>query len=115
MNVLEALAAVSRGRLGPHDIARAVNADQMQLWQTPDRESVMLTELINYPQMRECRIISAAGENAQSWLPLWPTFEDWVRSHDCSIIKLEGRAGWKRILEPLGFEQTAIILEKALS
>lgn len=114
MNVLEALAKISKGRLAPQDIARLVNSDHMQLWQTADRTSAMLTEIVTYPQMRECQIVGATGEAVQSWLEIFPIFEDWARGWNCSVIKLQGRKGWKRVLQPLGFEETGIVLEKTL-
>ena len=40
--------------------------------------------------------------------------EDFALENNCDVLKIEGRKGWLRPLRKLGFEQTAILLEKEI-
>ena len=113
---VEALAEVSHGRLRAADIMLAVLKRDMQLWAAhgDDRFSVMLTEILDHPQQREVHIISATGQNADQWVPLWPKFEEWARAQGCVRLTATCRPGWEKLLSPLGFEKSAIVLEKRL-
>lgn len=110
------LADISGGRLTVADIARAVQERKMQLWGACEGEriSLMLTELLNHPGQRDAHIISATGQNADQWLPLWEKFEEWVRSENCAVVTATCRLGWKKVLKPLGFDEVACVLEKRL-
>lgn len=113
---VEELAGISYGRLTGRDICRAVRERDMQLWAATEGEhiSVMTTQILNFPQLRECRIVSAHGQNADRWLPLWPLFEKWALENGCAIVAAECRPGWKKLLAPLGFTETRLVLEKTL-
>ena len=113
---MEVLAEISHGRLRVADIMLAVMKREMQLWaaEDTDRFSLMLTEILNHPQQRDLHIISATGQNADRWASLWPQFEEWARTEKCAVLTATCRPGWKKLLAPLGFEETAIVLEKRL-
>lgn len=113
---VEVLAEVSHGRLLAADIVLALLRRDMQLWAAHDGErfSVMLTEIVNHPRQRDLHIISATGQNADRWAPLWPQFEDWARAEKCAVLTATCRPGWKKLLAPLGFAEEAIVLEKRL-
>ena len=114
---IEELAAISGGRLTTQDIARAIKERDMQLWAASEgtKLSVMLTQVINYPQQRDARIFSAHGQNADEWLTLWPHFEKWAIEQGCKVVIADHcRPGWKKLLAPLGFTETHLVLEKRL-
>ena len=114
---VEELAGISGGRLTAQDIVRALRAKDMQLWGATegDKISVMLTEVRNYPQQRDAVIFGAHGQNADEWLPLWPLFEKWAIDQGCKVvIATHCRPGWKKLLAPLGFTETHLVLEKRL-
>lgn len=113
---MDELAKTSRGRLTAKDIARAVRERDMQLWCAVDGEarSLMTTQLLNFPQVRECRLVGAQGQNAERWLDLWPMIETWAIANGCALISAECRPGWKRLLGRVGMGETALVLEKML-
>lgn len=115
---VEAIADLSHGRLYVRDIVRAVRLGEMQLWAAMDGEkvSIMLTQLMRFPRQTDCNLISANGQNADEWLPLWPQFEAWARSEGCAVVAATHcRPGWKKLLAPLGFTETFHVLEKRLA
>lgn len=113
---LDEIAAVSGGRLTKMDVARSLLERDTQLWAAKDGDkvSVMTTQLLNFPQMRECRVIGARGQDVDRWLALWPQFEAWAIRNGCAVMTAECRPGWKRLLAPLGFTETRLVLEKRL-
>jgi hypothetical protein len=115
---LAVLAEVSHGRLQVVDIVKAVRQRDMQLWAATSDDgdlSLMLTEILNHPRQREAHLISATGQNADRWAFLWPQFEEWARREGCGLISATCRPGWKKLLEPLGFNEVSIVLQKRLA
>lgn len=113
---MDELAALTRGRMTAPDYARAIRAQELQLWCARDGEqfSLMTTHVVNHPQLRECRVVGAYGHDADRWLALWPRFEAWARAQGCAVIVGECRPGWRKVLAPLGFDESSIVLEKRL-
>lgn len=110
------LATISNGRLLVEDIIRAIARLEMQLWAARDDAglSVMLTEILVHPRQKDAHIISATGHNAERWTPLWPMFERWAKAEGCDLVTATCRKGWKKLLEPIGFSEASIVLEKRL-
>ncbi len=50
-------------------------------------------------------ILVLSGERAREWLPaLLPQFCSMARGAGLQVLRMGGRKGWRRFLEPLGFE-----------
>lgn len=115
---VKAFADLSGGRLTDRDIVTAVLRSDMQLWAATDGEhaSAMLTQIAVYPTgHKDAKIFSATGHDADRWLELWPKFEAWARAQGCAtVIADHCRPGWKKLLAPLGFAETHLVLEKRL-
>ena len=99
------------------DIVRAIHEREMQLWaamEARDFIGAMLSEVLVHPRMKETHLLAATGHNADEWTPLMPRVEDWSRQNGCSVLKATCRPGWKKLLRPLGFEETHSVVEKRL-
>lgn len=99
----------------------AIQDSRMQLWAAfdgPDMETciaVLVTETAQFPSGHiSGEIVFAAGEIIPDCLPLLGLVESWAKSVGCSSLRLIGRKGWSRALKTMGYEETAILMEKAL-
>lgn len=102
-------------------IAYPLDTCPMQLWHV-EGHGALVTQMTAYPQtgVRKCLIFMAGGERADACLDTTlATIERWAVEYfrlqsgrDKMII--HGRAGWRRLLEPLGYELKTICLEKPI-
>lgn len=98
---------------GPEDIARAVDEGRMQAWNAGD--SLILTEVLSFPQARALNVFLAVG-NLDEVLSLLPDLESFGREHGCEKMRMEGRRGWARVLPAYGWkEDKKVIYERTLS
>lgn len=94
------------------DVVDAVAAGQLQFW--PGKESVILTELIAYPQYKQLHFFVAGG-NLAELMAMVPLVEEWGKSQGCTRASLVGRKGWERtFLSRTGWGQALIVMEKQL-
>lgn len=93
---------VTGRRYEPGDIRDVVMSGQAKLWVAFDTErhefdAAMVTEIIDYPQSRECRIWLTGGNNMKLWLEEWvSTVAAYARHHGCARLATCGRKGWLR-------------------
>lgn len=115
---VHALANSSGGRYETADLIKAIQARDMQLWAAlRDKNEVigvMLSEVLCHPRLREAHLIAATGRNAAEWIDMMPMIEAWGKAEGCGRIKATTRPGWKKLLTPLGFDETHCVLEKVL-
>jgi len=93
------------------DIKDAILEDYAQLWNGIN--SVIVTEIINYPHKKECRIWLAAGDKHELTKEMLPEVEKWAKIQNCTTVSVVGRKGWMRVLKD--YKQPHIIIEKELS
>lgn len=97
----------------PEDVARAVEEGRMQAWSAGD--SLIVTEVLNYPQARALNVFLAVG-NLDEVMSLHPALEAFGREHGCKVMRMEGRRGWARVLPNYGWkEDKKVIYERTLS
>ena len=77
------------------DVFDMIAAGRAQLW--PGRSSAIVTELIDYPRLRACRVWLAGGELRELADELRPAIKEWAREHGCARVELQGRR-WRRAL-----------------
>lgn len=114
--LVHSLAEGTAGRLSAQDIVKAIQHSEMQLW-AAQRENVigvMLTEVLKHPHLKEAHLLGATGHNADEWIDLMPQIEFWAKHEGCSNLKATCRPGWKKLLRPIGFQETHCVVEKAL-
>ena len=92
----------------------------MQLWILWDKEGdkhskyygVVVTEIIQRPLQRCLNIKIMTGKHRDQWQHLIKHIEDFAWIHNCDLLELVARPGWKKILKPFGYKETHVLLEK---
>jgi hypothetical protein len=73
-----------------------------QYWQRAN--GAVVTEIHTYPLLTECNWWLVAGQ-LDDCMALFPEIEDWARRQGCTRMVGVGRAGWKPVVEKLGFRE----------
>ena len=102
----------SGGSHAVEDIADGIRRGFFQLW--PGANSVIVTEIIVYPQLKELYVFLAGGDLDEIKL-MQPLVESWGKSMGCNRVSLAGRKGWERsFLRDRGYEPKWFVLCKDL-
>ena len=86
----------SNGTHTIEDIKEAVACGKMQFW--PGVNSVIVTELIQFPRKKACNVF-AAGGSLKEILIMRAFIEAWAKDNRCDFIQCSGRKGWDRVLK----------------
>lgn len=106
----------SNGRYMAADVKRLIANKSFQLWRAKDGESigVCVTEIIDYPHKRYCRIVIGTGTGRDQWQGYIKEIEAWARSRGCHGMESIAREGWWRaFFKFLGWKKTHIYIERA--
>ena len=82
------------------DVLGLLIAGKLQLWTA--RDSVMMTELVEYPRMTVCRIFLAGGE-LETLIEMARALEPEAAAIGCFGMEVIGRPGWQEIGKRLGW------------
>lgn len=95
------------------DVVKAVDEDRMQYWAGPN--SVIVTEIVEYPQRKSIHFFLAAG-NLGELEPMVPIIESWGKSKGCTAATMTGRKGWERVtfLKRGGWKSQMVVMQKEL-
>jgi hypothetical protein len=88
-----------------------------QLWTAQvdgEIEAICVTRLEVYEKGKTCGIWICTGTGRTEWQHHMPTIEAWARANGCIAMRHMARPGWARVLKPMGYEMTHVILEKDL-
>jgi hypothetical protein len=113
---LLARALAHGGTHGFRDLQKDLGAGQAQLWLAWDGngpQAAAVTTITNYPLYTECLIWLCAGDGRDGWLHGLEGIEAWAKGRGCATVAIQGRAGWKRVLD--GYSKKAVLLEKRLT
>ena len=104
----------SQQEMNVDDIYQKLLTTDMQLWMvfSEDAEivSVLTTEVVLYPRMKTCRIVTLGGKDMDDWVEQFlEVLEEWALENDCVC-----RKGFIKKLEKYGYEHTYTILTKKL-
>ncbi len=91
------------------DVLDAIKNGQAQFF--PLANSVIVTEIIDYPQMSVCRIWLAGGE-MEELLEAEKKIAEWARGLGCSGMEIIGRKGWERQLAD--YKASSVVLTKEI-
>lgn len=94
------------------DVWYAIATGDALLWVTP--RAAVVTQVVVFPRKRvfDVWLAGSAVGGLGEILGLLPAAEAWARGRGISEVIMTGRAGWKRVLQPLGFSDQAIIAKK---
>lgn len=112
---IENVAERSRGRMNADDIKGFVLSGLMNLWiilEDGKPLAMVLGETIQFPRLKEYRLVACVGEHKDKWLPLLADIEEWARSTGCTAISAVARKGWAKSLS--NYTLTHVYLERAL-
>jgi len=76
----------------------------------PLENSVIVTEIVDYPKRAVCRIWLAGGE-MDELIEAEKSIVEWARSHGCDGMEIIGRKGWERQLKDYKPASTVLIKE----
>lgn len=109
---VEAALEYSGGTHGFEDIVEMVQANQLQVW--PASRSIVLTEIIVYPRLKNLHYFLAGGD-LDELSRMRQMIESWGKSIGCTRVSLAGRRGWaKTFLKDEGYSPQWTVLAKKL-
>lgn len=94
------------------DVDELIAAEMMQLWEGP--RSIAITEVIQYPRVKACRIFAVAGDMGELWSLLEPAIARWAKDHGCARLEGFGRMGWQRVAPKHGYDQGRVFVWRGL-
>jgi len=109
---VEAALEYSGGTHHFEDILEMVKDSRLQVW--PAKESIVLTEIIVYPRLKNLHYFLAGGD-LDELSRMRPIIESWGKSVGCTRVTLAGRRGWaKTFLQDEGYRPLWSVLAKEL-
>ena len=91
------------------DVFAMCQAGDAQFW--PFADSVIITEIVNYPKRRVLRFWLAGG-NLNTLLKVEPDIVNWSKQYNCNGVEINGRKGWERVLK--SYKPSSITLVKEI-
>jgi len=109
---VEAALEYSGGTHHFDDVVEMVRDSRLQVW--PATESIVLTEIIVYPRLKNLHYFLAGGD-LDELSRMRPIIESWGKSVGCTRVTLAGRRGWsKTFLQNEGYRPQWSVLAKEL-
>lgn len=97
-----------------HEMIKSKDA---QLWALHDDDikAVMVTEIINYKNLKAVKIWLVTGVELHKWLDtLIETVSKWAKENGCTVMEFTGRKGWEKVLNKKGFNDSKISMTKPI-
>ena len=109
----------SGGKYSVDDIGKMISDEIQQLWIIADDDhevvGAVVTQVWETPQKKICDVVACAGDGLDDYLyESMKELENFARLNHCDAMRVEGRNGWLKVLEPYGFGKTSIVMEKEL-
>lgn len=111
---IEAALAHSGGTHTYADVMSMVADGRLQLWEGVN--SVIVTEIIEYPRKRTLHFFLAGGNMAEL-KAMYPLVEEWGRMQGCSSASMIGRPGWVRsfLTKDEDWKDGLVVMQKDLA
>ena len=94
------------------DIERLLNEGKAVLW--PGQKCAIVTEFVDYSSGERASQVMSAGGDLDEIMSMVPGMEAYARLNGCKQSMVEGRMGWKKALEPMGYKFLSIKIMKVL-
>ena len=103
------------GKYKAEDIKALVRTTHLILWvvYNDDRncaQGCLLTEVVDYPQLRCCSIFLLSGENFSELVLALPDLSEYAKGLGCKRIEFYGRSGWERVLDKFDFHKIHTVM-----
>lgn len=98
-----------------NDIVQGVLNLEYRLWigfEGREPKLAALTSVVRYGARSVAYVDWVGGERVKEFLPHLTFIEDWALEQDCSRVEIKGRPAWLKLLGPLGYEQSHVVLGK---
>lgn len=108
----------SHGEMTASDIREFAKAGLVQLWVVVEGSRIVATctsEIIIYPRLKRCRILTLAGNNSTDWAEVANIFiEKWALEQGCVGMEAITRKGLIPKLQNIGYSYKQAIMVKEL-
>ena len=106
------------GEISPDDIKKFCIESQMQLWMVSKEKRMVgagTTQIVCYPQMKVCRIVTLAGAEFPEWMDIaHMNIELWAEAQGCSGMEAYVRKGFVPKLGEIGYKHKYSVCHKSL-
>jgi hypothetical protein len=99
------------------DVYEKLKTRAAQLWTArrgDEVEAICITRVEEYTRGKACAIWICTGTGMEEWKHHMATIEAWAVENGCTRMKHTARPGWQRVLKPMGYATTHVLLEKDL-
>jgi hypothetical protein len=100
------------------DVPPLILSDRAQMWVANDQSGFFcsaLTEIMQYPRARVCRILWLGGTRLADCIFLAESLEHWAKNQGARYMAADGREGWARVANKIGYKQTHSSIMKDLA
>ena len=95
------------------EILGKVEACDMQLWMTHNLQMAWLTRILVFPRYKVLEVVAAGGKGIDDWLAASDAlFTAFASHHGCKYVEVQGRPGWTKVGQPLGYSPVWTTLRK---
>lgn len=107
------------GELSSDNVMKMCMSQDMQLWMVATDGGRVVgagsTQLIYYPQMKVCRIVTLAGSEFDAWREMaHDSIEMWAKHMECEAIECYVRKGFMPKLQSMGYKHRYSVAHKAI-
>lgn len=111
---IDKLVEKSDGSYLTEDYKKYIESGVFQLWIIVEKDNLIgmgVTEIVKYPQYNICLIRVLATDTGKGLETVQTTaIEDWAVANNCKRIELEGRKGWLKVLDKVGWKPSPYII-----
>jgi hypothetical protein len=100
------------------DWKRKVETSHAQLWLVrlgPIVTGVIITEIYDTAAGKTCALPIVGGTHMKESLPVLDAIESWAKSEGCTRLQGDGRKGWVKALQNIGWRPVSVQVEKGIS
>jgi hypothetical protein len=111
---IEGAAKYTHGRYTADDIRQTFKEGGQQLWIAYDDKiyGAVITEIIQYPQMRALIMHFTGGIELPKWKDeMLSVLRSFAKDANCQTIESFGRTGWKKVFSKDGFKSKFMFYE----
>ena len=106
------------GEISHEDIKAFCQNSDMQLWMVSEGKRIVgagTTQIVVYPQMKVCRIVTLAGSDFPEWMNIaHMNLEMWAESMGCEGMECYVRKGFVPKLCGIGYKHKYSVCHKSL-
>ncbi len=95
------------------EILDRITSTDMQLWITHDAKLAWITRILVMPRYKVLELVACGGKGLDECIAESDRlFTAFASHHGCKYIEAQGRRGWEKVAQPLGYQFGWITLRK---